>query len=78
MSSGADAQKEGVGAAGPIAPTEIMTQKSMENALRILLAVGGSTNGLVHIAAIAGRLGLRVDLEKFDRMGRETPVLVDL
>lgn len=69
----ADAKKE-----GPITPTEIMTQKSMENALRILLAVGGSTNGLVHIAAIAGRLGLRVDLETFDRMGRETPVLVDL
>jgi dihydroxy-acid dehydratase len=77
MSSATDAKKE-EGTAGPIAPTEIMTQKSMENALRILLAVGGSTNGLVHIAAIAGRLGLRVDLEMFDRMGRETPVLVDL
>ena len=55
-----------------------MTQKALENALRILLAVGGSTNGLIHIAAIAGRLGLSVDLDMFDRMGRETPVLVDL
>ena len=65
-------------AAAAIAPTQLMTQKALENALRVLLAVGGSTNGLVHIAAIAGRLGLKVDLDQFDRMGRETPVLVDL
>jgi dihydroxy-acid dehydratase len=44
----------------------------------MLLAIGGSTNAIVHIAAIAGRLGIRVDLEAFDRLGRETPVLVDL
>ena len=64
--------------AGPITPTQIMTRKALENSLRVLLAVGGSTNGLVHIAAIAGRLGLAVDRDMFDRMGRETPVLVDL
>jgi dihydroxy-acid dehydratase len=48
------------------------------NALRVLLAIGGSTNGLVHLAAMAGRVGLEVDLDAFDRMGRETPVLIDL
>ena len=59
-------------------PSEIMTRAAFENALRVLLAVGGSTNGLVHIAAVAGRLGIGIDLEAFDAMGAETPVLVDL
>ena len=44
----------------------------------MLLAVGGSTNGIIHLTAVAGRLGIAVDLDAFDRMGRETPVLVDL
>lgn len=61
-----------------LTPDKVMTPPAFANALRILLATGGSTNGLVHIAAIAGRLGIEVDLEAFDRMGRETPVLVDL
>jgi dihydroxy-acid dehydratase len=56
----------------------ILTPAAFENALRVLLAIGGSTNGLLHLAAIAGRVGLRLDLEQLDRMGRETPVLVDL
>ena len=51
---------------------------AFENAMRVLLAIGGSTNGIVHLTAIAGRLGFEVDLEALDRMGRETPVLVDL
>ena len=59
-------------------PDKIITAKAIENALRVMLAVGGSTNGIVHMAAIAGRLGLRLDLDAFDRMGRETPMLVDL
>jgi len=57
---------------------KILTQKSFENAMRVLLAIGGSTNAIVHLAAIAGRLGFEVDLQALDRMGRETPVLVDL
>ena len=61
-----------------LTPDKVMTSAAFANALRILHATGGSTNGLVHIAAIAGRLGIEVDLEAFDRMGRETPVLVDL
>ena len=56
----------------------ILTPKAFENALRVLLAIGGSTNGIVHLAAIAGRLGIAIDLDRFDRLGRETPVLVDL
>ncbi len=56
----------------------ILTPEAFENALRVLLAIGGSTNGLVHLTAIAGRAGYHVDLEALDRMGRETPVLVDL
>ena len=61
-----------------LAPRDIMTPEALENALRVLLAVGGSTNAIVHFAAIAGRLGFQLDLDAFDRMGQETPVLVDL
>src|SRR5690606_8536392 len=59
-------------------PSQIITRKSVQNALRVLQAVGGSTNAVVHLAAIAGRLGFDLDLEEFDRLGMETPVLVDL
>ncbi|WP_110686048.1 IlvD/Edd family dehydratase [Salinicola aestuarinus] len=61
-----------------VTPDRILTEKAFENALRVLLAIGGSTNGIIHLTAIAGRMGLDIDLEAFDRMGRETPVLVDL
>ncbi len=57
---------------------KILTADAFENAMRVLLAIGGSTNGIVHLAAIAGRLGLDIDLQKLDAMGRETPVLLDL
>jgi dihydroxy-acid dehydratase len=56
----------------------IVTQASLENALRVLLAVGGSTNAVVHLAALAGRLGLDVPLDLLNRLSDETPVLVDL
>ena len=65
-------------AAEGLAPDRIMTPQAIENALRMLLAIGGSTNAIVHMAAIAGRLGIEIDLDAFDRLGRETPVLVDL
>ncbi|MGJ7565882.1 IlvD/Edd family dehydratase [Variovorax sp. GB1R11] len=57
---------------------KILTPAAFENALRVLLAIGGSTNGIVHLTAIAGRLGIDIDLDGLDRMGTETPVLVDL
>ncbi|MBL8381889.1 MAG: dihydroxy-acid dehydratase [Burkholderiales bacterium] len=56
----------------------ILTDKAFENAMRVLLAIGGSTNGIVHLTAIAGRMGYAIDLKALDRMGRETPVLLDL
>ncbi len=59
-------------------PSQIMTAKAFENALTVLLAIGGSTNGIIHLAAMAGRVGLRLDLDAFDRIGRNVPVLVDL
>jgi dihydroxy-acid dehydratase len=61
-----------------LTPDRILTAHAFENALRVLLAIGGSTNGVIHTTAIAGRLGIHLDLARLDAMGRETPVLVDL
>ncbi|WP_343672074.1 IlvD/Edd family dehydratase [Paraburkholderia heleia] len=61
-----------------LTPERILTPDAFENALRVLLAIGGSTNGIIHLTAIAGRLGVKIDLGEVDRMARETPVLVDL
>jgi dihydroxy-acid dehydratase len=61
-----------------LSPARIMSAEAFENALRVLLAIGGSTNGIIHLTAIAGRLGLKLDLDRLDALGRETPVLVDL
>lgn len=57
---------------------KILTPAAFENAMRVLLAIGGSTNGIIHLTAIAGRMGVDIDLAGLDRMGRETPVLLDL
>jgi len=57
---------------------KIVTAPVVENALRVLLAVGGSTNAVVHLTAIAGRLGLPVPLDLLNRLSDETPTLVDL
>ncbi len=59
-------------------PSEILNRAAFRNAMIVLQAIGGSTNGLIHLTAIAGRLGLPVDLAEFDAIGREVPVLVDL
>jgi dihydroxy-acid dehydratase len=61
-----------------LTPDKILTGKAFENALRVLLAIGGSTNGIVHLTAMAGRLGIEIDLAQLDAMGAETPVLLDL
>ena len=61
-----------------LTPERIMSADAFENALRVLLAIGGSTNGIIHITAIAGRLGIDLDLDRIDALGRDTPVLVDL
>jgi len=65
-------------ALAPIRPSEIITEASVENALRVLLAIGGSTNALIHLTAIAGRLGFKVSLPRLNELSESTPVLVDL
>ena len=62
----------------PIRPSQIMTAASVENAVRVLLALGGSTNALIHLTAIAGRLGVKIDLHRLNELSDSTPVLVDL
>jgi dihydroxy-acid dehydratase len=59
-------------------PSELLTPAAFRNALVVLQAIGGSTNGLIHLTAIANRTPHRIDLEAFDRLGREVPVLIDL
>jgi dihydroxy-acid dehydratase len=61
-----------------IRPSQIITEKSVENALRVLLAIGGSTNAIVHLTAIAGRAGISVSLKRLNEISDTTPVLVDL
>jgi dihydroxy-acid dehydratase len=65
-------------ARAPIRPSQIVTAKSVENALRVLLAIGGSTNALLHLTAIAGRVGVAVSLARLNELSDSTPVLVDL
>jgi dihydroxy-acid dehydratase len=55
-----------------------VTQTTVDNALKTLLAISGSTNAVIHLAAIAGRLGLKVDLDRLNIMSDATPVLIDL
>jgi len=59
-------------------PTDIMTKASFENAIITLASIGGSTNAVVHLLAIAGRLGLDLTLNDFDRVGSRIPLLVNL
>ncbi|WP_336714701.1 dihydroxy-acid dehydratase [Arthrobacter sp. USHLN218] len=61
-----------------LAPSQIVTAASVRNALRILLAIGGSTNALIHLTAMAGRLGIELDPSELNALSDETPVLVDL
>jgi dihydroxy-acid dehydratase len=61
-----------------LTPETIVNAKSIENALRVLLAIGGSTNAVIHLAAIAGRAGLSVSLQRLNELSDTTPVLVNL
>ena len=61
-----------------ILPEKIVTKKSIENALRVLLAISGSTNAIIHLTAIARRIGINISLEEFNRISEETPVIVNL
>jgi dihydroxy-acid dehydratase len=59
-------------------PSQILTRKAFENAVRAVNAVGGSTNAVIHLLAIAGRVGVEFSLEDWDRLGRDVSCLVDL
>jgi dihydroxy-acid dehydratase len=61
-----------------LTPSKIVTRQSVENALRLLLAISGSTNALIHLTAIAGRLGIDIDIDHFNTLSDTTPVLVNL
>lgn len=62
----------------PIRPSEIITEKSVENAFRVLMAISGSTNAIVHLTAIAGRRGIKISQQRLNQISDETPVLVNL
>ena len=59
-------------------PKSFLTLKNFKNALTVLSAIGGSTNGIIHLTAMAGRLGIDIDLNEFDKMTKDTPMIVDL
>ena len=63
---------------GAPTPQQLLTKTALRNAAVILQTTSGSTNALVHVAAIAGRAGLSFDLDEFDKVGRDVPVLVNL
>ena len=59
-------------------PSRILTPEAIENSIRLLMALGGSTNALIHLVAIAGRLGLELPLAKFDEISQTTPVIANV
>ena len=61
-----------------LTPDRLVNAHSVENALRVLLALGGSTNGIIHLTAIAGRAGVKLSLDEINRLADSTPVLVNL
>jgi dihydroxy-acid dehydratase len=63
---------------GSLLPSQLITAASVRNAMIVLQAIGGSTNGLIHLTAMAGRAGIQLDLDEFDKLGREVPVLLNL
>jgi dihydroxy-acid dehydratase len=65
-------------AASRLTPDRIVTAHAVENALRVLMAIGGSTNAVIHLTAIAGRAGVDIDLKRLNEISDSTPVLVDL
>jgi L-arabonate dehydrase len=58
--------------------SKVLTRKAFENAIRVNGAIGGSTNAVVHLLALAGRIGVKLALEDFDRLGHDIPLLVNL
>ena len=61
-----------------IKPSDIMTKKAFENSIAVVVALGGSTNAVLHLLAIAHSIGVHLDLDDFTRIGKNTPVLADI
>ena len=61
-----------------LCPSQIMTPRAFENAIRVFAALGGSTNAVIHLSAIAGRLGIPLPLSKFDELAHTTPTIANL
>ena len=61
-----------------IKPSDIMTREAFENAITVVIALGGSTNAVLHLLAIAHSIGVELELDDFSKIGKETPVLADL
>jgi dihydroxy-acid dehydratase len=59
-------------------PSDVMTREAFENAIRVNGAIGGSTNAVIHLLAIAGRVGIDLSLDDWDRLGRDVPTIVNL
>lgn len=59
-------------------PAELLTEQAFENAITVDMAIGGSTNAIIHLIAMAGRVGIRLPLEKFDQISQRTPVVANL
>jgi dihydroxy-acid dehydratase len=64
--------------ASGIRPGDVLSERAFENAIRLMMALGGSTNGVIHLTAIAGRRGIQLPIDLFDRMARETPFITNL
>ena len=61
-----------------VKPRDIMTETAFDNAIATLMAIGGSTNGIIHLVAMAGRAGINLPLERFDQISRKTPLLANV
>jgi len=59
-------------------PSKVITREALENAIRVDMAIGGSTNAIIHLVAIAGRLGIDLPLERFDELSRTTPFITNI
>jgi dihydroxy-acid dehydratase len=64
--------------AADLRPSRILTREALENAIRVSMAIGGSTNAVIHLVAIAGRLGIDLPLDRFDALSRSTPFLANI
>src|SRR5213078_2520104 len=59
-------------------PCDILTAQAFDNAITTDMAIGGSTNAIIHLVAMAGRAGIRLPLERFDQISQRTPVIANL